>query len=1125
VNRPIPSIDEIFFAAMERESPEARATYVDEVCGSDLALRRRIERLLDAQPKVGGFLDSPAAGPTMTFPPPQVMEGPGTVIGPYKLLEQIGEGGMGIVYMAEQTQPVRRKVALKIIKPGMDTKQVIARFEAERQAVAMMDHPNIAKVHDAGATESGRPFFVMELVRGIPITEYCDRHRLPIPERLDLFMQVCQAVQHAHQKGIIHRDIKPGNVLVTSLDGVPLPRVIDFGIAKATGQSLTDKTLFTGFAQLIGTPLYMSPEQAELSAVDIDTRSDIYSLGVLLYELLTGTTPVDQDTFRTAALDEVRRIIREDEPPTPSTRLRSLGQTQTTVSTNRQTDPRKLNRSLHGELDWITMKALEKDRRRRYETASAFSADIARYRSQQPVEAGPPSGWYRFRKFAQRNRMFLTTAAIVLTSSAVVAGMWTSSVHRLDRANRAVEQSKNEVQQREIVARHHRYAADIRQAHQLAQNGVGRTALELLHKYRPAMGEEDVRSFAWYYLMRLCHGERRTLRGHKGDVYHAGFSPDGKTLVSCGQDGTVRFWDVATGQSLRTIPAQDQAGEVNSAEFSADGRTLVTASDDGKVRLWNLGTYVLEATIPAHKADAYARFAPDGRRLISAGRRDGLVKLWDIATYEQVVSIKASAKDLENVVFSPDGRTLATVGEDGYIKLWNSVDLSPTGSILVSGRPVYGLAFSADGTRIATGDVAGILRVWDRSSFALRNEFRDAQQHTADIQSVAFLAGDRMIVSAGGYAILKLWDAATGKCLGSLLGHTDKIWGVSISPDGTTLATASSDGSVKLWDARPPRLERTLSPLSANEPASMAFTPDGETLIVAQVIGRETFIPLDGTAGYRVDARLEVGGFDTNTGTQRFQRLLEQGKKAYGPVPISGGALAIFSFPDGTATGWEVATGKRLATIGRVDSIYSASDHSLVVKRPSGPLELVDAATGETRRVLKGTESSAYLAYSPKGDILAFRERDQLVIWDVATNRESRRRRMNRPFTTPAVISPDATILAIAESAAEVQLWDVGTLELRGTLRGHFDAIRDLSFSPDGRTLVSSSKDGTVKLWDVTAGEELLTLPEPFKGVVSQPRFAPDGRTLAVWAGGEGKIRLYLLPTALPAELDSEEGP
>ena len=444
MSNPTPSIDEVFFAAMERESPEARAAYLDEVCGSDLELRRRVERLLAAQPKMGSFLDSPAAGPTMTLPSDQALEGPGTLIGPYKLLEQIGEGGMGIVYMAEQTQPVRRKVALKIIKPGMDTRQVIARFEAERQALAIMDHPNIAKVLDAGATESGRPYFVMELVRGIPITEYCDQHRLPIHKRLDLFMQVCQAVQHAHQKGIIHRDIKPTNVLVTALDGVPLPQVIDFGIAKATGQSLTDKTLFTGFAQLIGTPLYMSPEQAELSAADIDTRSDIYSLGVVLYELLTGTTPFDQGTFRTAAFDEVRRIIREDEPPKPSTRLSALGATLTTVSENRQTDARKLNRSLRGELDWIVMKALEKDRGRRYETASGLARDVERYLAGDPVEAGPPSGWYRLRKFAWRNRAVLTATSLVALTliAGTTVSIWQAILARRARADAIAQRNR-----------------------------------------------------------------------------------------------------------------------------------------------------------------------------------------------------------------------------------------------------------------------------------------------------------------------------------------------------------------------------------------------------------------------------------------------------------------------------------------------------------------------------------------------------------------------------------------------------------------------------------------------------------------------------------------------------------
>jgi len=444
---PAPRLMEIFSEAVELTSAAERAAYLDRACGGDGALRCRVEGLLGVHGQADGFLESPAAPPTITAAPTQT-EDAGTVIGPYKLLEQIGEGGMGVVYMAEQTHPMRRKVALKIIKPGMDTKQVIARFEAERQALALMDHSNIAKVHDGGTTPEGRPYFVMELVRGIPITDYCDREQLSITDRLDLFVLVCRAVQHAHQKGIIHRDLKPSNVLVTVIDGVAVPKVIDFGVAKATGASLTERTIHTGFHQFVGTPLYMSPEQADVSGVDVDTRSDIYSLGVLLYELLTGTTPFDSESLKQAAFDEMRRIIREEEPPKPSRRISSLGETLTTVSAHRKADPRYLGRSLRGELDWIVMKALEKDRRQRYETANDLAADLMRFLSDQPVEACPPSSWYRFAKYARRNRVALSATGLVLLSLLVGTTVSTWQAVEARKARRATNAALAQAQTR-----------------------------------------------------------------------------------------------------------------------------------------------------------------------------------------------------------------------------------------------------------------------------------------------------------------------------------------------------------------------------------------------------------------------------------------------------------------------------------------------------------------------------------------------------------------------------------------------------------------------------------------------------------------------------------------------------
>ncbi len=380
---------------------------LNEACFGDVDLRNRVNALLQAHIRPGSFLDQPAVGTASSFAKSDQSDSAaiGTQIGPYKLIEQIGEGGMGVVYMAAQKEPIRRMVALKVIKAGMDTHQVVARFEAERQAMAMMNHPSIAKVLDAGATDAGRPYFVMDLVKGSPITEFCDSHKLDTKHRLQLFITVCQAVQHAHQKGLIHRDIKPSNVMVEMHDVTPVPKVIDFGVAKAIGQQLTEKTLHSGFHQMVGTPLYMSPEQAGQSSIDIDTRSDIYSLGVLLYEILTGQTPFESETLRNAGYDEMRRMIREVDPPRPSLRVSTLeAKALSTISDNRNVDARKLSHQLRGELDWIVMMALEKDRNRRYDTANGFADDVQRFLNDEAVHACPPSAIYRFRKLASRNR-------------------------------------------------------------------------------------------------------------------------------------------------------------------------------------------------------------------------------------------------------------------------------------------------------------------------------------------------------------------------------------------------------------------------------------------------------------------------------------------------------------------------------------------------------------------------------------------------------------------------------------------------------------------------------------------------------------------------------------------------
>jgi tetratricopeptide (TPR) repeat protein len=434
-------LNSIFSEALAQATPEERERYLARACGQDAELRAAVDSLIAAHESAGDFLRQPAVPQADPQPP---TEGPGTVIGRYKLLQQIGEGGFGLVFMAEQREPVQRLVALKVLKAGMDTREVVARFEAERQALAVMDHPNIARVLDGGTTAGGRPYFVMDLVKGIPITEFCDQNQLSTEARLGLFIKVCAGVQHAHQKGIIHRDLKPSNVLVTVESGEPVPKVIDFGIAKALGRKLTERTLFTRFEQLIGTPAYMSPEQAEWGGTDIDTRSDIYSLGALLYELLTATTPFEKETLAKAALEEVRRMIRETDPPTPSLRLQGMGQRLEEVSRRRKTAPSLLPRKVRGELDWIVMKALEKDRTRRYETVIGLARDIQRHLEGEPVVACPPTAGYRLQKFVGKHQLIIGVAAGFVLVLAIATAVSTRLAIRARREKARATQAEKE---------------------------------------------------------------------------------------------------------------------------------------------------------------------------------------------------------------------------------------------------------------------------------------------------------------------------------------------------------------------------------------------------------------------------------------------------------------------------------------------------------------------------------------------------------------------------------------------------------------------------------------------------------------------------------------------------------
>lgn len=1006
-------------------------------------------------------LDSEPAAPAILS-----RETAGRRIGPYTLLEVIGEGGFGTVWLAEQVEPVRRRVALKIIKLGMDTRAFVARFEGERQALAMMNHPNIARVIDAGATEEGRPYLVMELVDGPAITHYCDAQALTLSARLSLFVRVCQAVQHAHHKGVIHRDLKPSNILVAEIEAQPFPKIIDFGVSKATQEPLTDNLLLTQSHQVLGTPAYMSPEQTGVGGLDIDARADVYALGVLLYELLTGETPLASQAQPDAGHEALLRVIREVEPTRPSARVRSMALDDLRrVAKCRAERPDRLPRLVEGDLDWIALKALEKDRDRRYPSASALAEDVLRHLAGEPVAARPPANLYRFGKWIGRHRLGFAAASTVL--AALIVGLVVALAQAI-RAARAEEE-----------IRHRAYAAEVNLAQQVLRENNLERALELLNRQTPVAGETDLRGFEWRHLWQQCQG-MESVSFPDGNVEAMAYSPDGKFLASASTNILIRDADshrVLTNLSMAPL----------TLAFSHDG-TLLVAGAHQEVAVWETRNWQRRPKLPA--ASFPTLFSPDGRWLVTGQPSTNQLLVWNTSTWEASPGGYGSPDLPPNArhgfAFSPDGTLLVTpwihMGRSQFgLRVWRFPAFEGITDLFPAETPLFSAAFLPDGKHLLAGTFDGRLLVWNVE----KREFVEThREHSAHITSIAVQG--RQFVTASSDRTLSLWDSETRRHLARLRGHTREVWSVAFSPSADGVASGAFDGTARIWNT-PVAAHHTLEgggliAGSTRDSRGFVFGPhtgdyhwrfsDGQTRPIP-VPAKPPVITTTFTRPVDVQGEPPLGAMARADGSLEIWDLGAGVISASKPVSTSEITVVTFS-----SDARQIATGDILGNIG----VWSVKDlRSSMMIRP-----VPDRVTA--------------LAFTPDGRILATASgwEGRVVLWDLATGQPVRHLQTT-DATTWIDFSPDGQRMAASSMASnEVRIWETRTGHLQAILRGHVMGVLRVQFSPDGKSLATGAFDGKVKLWSLAALQEVLTLSAPEGAIFRSLCFAPDNGALAL---------------------------